>query len=262
MKKVLIFVFVFFVWGTSNFIFSQDKDFFTIVYNNLPSDNDLQTDWGFSAWIQMNGKVILFDAGTKPEILNKNLQKLELHPADISVIAVSHEHGDHTGGLESVLEKVSKGTKVYLPNDFNPKLKSSYPQLKFIVNDKFCEIEDGVWLTEIYTDSHFGIREQALVLVKEDKLVVVTGCAHPAINEMCESIVAHFPDKKYELVTGGFHLMSYPEEKIEAISNQIKQLGFNSLAPSHCTGDIPISVFKKEWGENFVQLNLGDSYIF
>ncbi len=262
MKKVLIFVFVFFVWGASNFCFSQNKDSFTIVYNNIPSNSELKTDWGFSVWIRMNGNVILFDTGTKPDILQENIRKLKLDPKQISVIAISHEHADHTGGLESVLKQVKDGIKIYLPNDFNPHLKSDYPEMEFIVNDRYREIWEGVWLTEIFVDSNRGIREQALVLVKEEKLLVITGCAHPDIVEMCESITKHFPDKTYEITTGGFHLMNYSEENIIRISNRIKELGFKSLAPSHCTGENSIAVFKKEWGENFVQLNLGDSYVF
>ncbi len=262
MKKLLISVVLFFVWAFSQVAFSQDQDVFTIVYNNIPSNNELKTDWGFSVWIRMNGNVILFDTGTKPDILQENLNKLKLDPKQISVIAISHEHGDHTGGLESVLKKVKNGTKIYLPNDFNPDLKSYYPEMEFVVNDRYREIADGVWLTEIFVDPRWKIREQALVLIKEDKLLVITGCAHPDIVGMCESITKHFPDKEYEIVTGGFHLMNHSEENVIRISDQVKELGFKYLAPSHCNGENSIAVFKKEWGEYFVQLNLGDSYVF
>jgi len=262
MKKLLISVVLFFVLGFSQVAFSQDQDVFTIVYNNIPSNNDLKIEWGFSVWIRMNGNVVLFDTGTKPDILQENLKKLKLDLEQISVIAISHEHGDHTGGLESVLKEVKNGTKIYLPNDFNPDLKTNYPGKGFIVNDRYREIADGVWLTEIFVDPRWKIREQALVLVKEDKLLVITGCAHPDIVGMCDSITKHFPDKKFEIVTGGFHLMNHSEENVIRISNQIKDLGFKYLAPSHCNGENSIAVFKKEWDDNFVQLNLGDSYVF
>jgi len=260
MKRLLIFLFA--CLGLLSNSYSQNHDFFTIVYNNVPSDNALKTDWGFSAWIEKDGKTILFDTGARPNILKDNLGKLALYPTKISEVVISHEHQDHTGGLEFILTQVNEGTKIFLPNDFNPKLKSDFSELNFTVNDRYREITKGVWLTEIFVNSNNGIKEQALVLEKDKKLIVITGCAHPFIDDMCESIVKHFPDHNYELVTGGFHLISTKEEAIIDISNKIKNLRFAKIAPSHCTGEESIDVFKKEWGEHFVALNLGDSYKF
>lgn len=254
----LVFLFVF----SSQTVFAQKEDSFTIVYNNIPSNKNLKTQWGYSAWIEIGNEVILFDTGTKAELLQENLKKLELDAARISVIAISHEHNDHTGGLESVLKQVNDGTMVYLPNDFNPALKKEFSKIKFIVNDKYQEIITGVWLSNIFIDHNRGIREQALVLEKGEMVIMITGCAHPGIVEMCESVKKYFPDKTLELVTGGFHLMRSSEEQVYQISNRIKQLGFKKVAPSHCTGDHSILIFKEAWEEDFVQLNLGDTYYF
>ena len=57
--------------------FSQSKNSFTVVYNNLSFETDLQSDWGFAAWIEIGKKVILFDTGTKSKILQQNLKKLK-----------------------------------------------------------------------------------------------------------------------------------------------------------------------------------------
>lgn len=243
-------------------IFAQNEDSFTIVYNNVPSKNHLKTDWGYAVWVEIGKEVILFDTGTKANLLQDNFGKLNLDPAKITTIAISHEHYDHIGGLGSVLKQVKKGCTVYLPNDFKPALKNEFEKLKFRVNDQYRQIAKGVWLTEIFVDTDRGIREQALVLEKGEKIIMITGCAHPGIVKICEAVKNRFSNKTLELVTGGFHLMRTNEEDVAQISNKIKQLGFEQVAPSHCTGDNSIAVFEKDWGENFVHLNLGDSYRF
>ena len=255
---LIAFLIVFFPHTT----FPQNGGWLTVVYNNVASDNNLKTDWGYAAWLDNGDEVILFDTGTKDGILQENLKKLSLDPHKINTIVISHEHLDHTGGLGSVLKQVKNGVKVYLPNDFNPFLKNKYNKIAFIINDNYREISKDVWITEIFVDKIRGIKEQALILAKDDKIVMITGCAHPGIVEMCQSVKDHFPGKKLELVTGGFHLGQLSEERVAQISDKIKQLGFEKVAPSHCTGDISIAVFKRAWKDDFVQLNLGDTYRF
>jgi len=47
-----------------------------IVYNNITSKNspDLQTDWGFAAFVDYDGKRILFDTDNDGDILLKNIK--------------------------------------------------------------------------------------------------------------------------------------------------------------------------------------------
>lgn len=241
-------------------ISAQKEDSFTVVYNNIPSNEKLKTDWGFAAWIEIDDKVILFDTGTKSKILQYNFGELGLDPTRINAVVISHEHYDHTGGLKSILEKSKKGIKVYLPDNFEKEWSEEFKGAKFIVNDKYKEVAKGVWITEVFVDHKRGIREQAIVLTTDDNAVVITGCAHPGIAEMCTSIKTQFPNKKFELVTGGFHLRLQGDDKVNQISNKLQELGFQKVAPSHCTGGNSISLFKENWGNKFIQLNLGDTY--
>jgi 7,8-dihydropterin-6-yl-methyl-4-(beta-D-ribofuranosyl)aminobenzene 5'-phosphate synthase len=245
-----------------NYSYSQNNKF-TIVYNNIASDNSyLKTDWGFSAWIEADGQVTLFDAGTKPKILQNNLEKLELNPERIKRVAISHEHQDHTGGLRLILKQLNTGTKIYLPNNYDPDLRSDFPTLDFIVNTGFVKIAENIWLSPVLVNQENNIKEQALIIEKENSFIVITGCAHPGIVKICETVCEFFPDKNPELVTGGFHLVRTNEDQIKQISSKLRKMGFRHVAPSHCTGEKSIALFQHEWNDEFVQLNLGDSYSF
>ncbi len=252
---ILIFIAIMISQSTN----AQGNNSFIVVYNNMESENNLRCDWGFAAWIKMGEEVVLFDTGNKPAILKQNLEKLNLDPRDISVIAISHDHYDHIGGLESILSFVTKKTKVYLPGETDLDFQENYPDLNFIVNDKFQKISKNVWLTTVFENN---IHEQALVIKTEGKLIMITGCAHPGIVEMAESVKNKFSDKKLGLLTGGFHLQAASENEVIQISDNLKALGLEKIAPSHCTGEHSIAVFKENWQENFVQLNIGDSYRF
>ena len=85
----------------------------TILYNNIPFDARLKTDWGFSALVEYRGGVLLFDTGRDGQILLYNMQVLSIDPTCIQYIVLSHIHSDHTGGLDALLE-VALQPSVYL----------------------------------------------------------------------------------------------------------------------------------------------------
>ena len=76
----------------------------TVVYDNNPHKQGLQTEWGFSAYITGPEKTILFDTGGSSVLLD-NMEKLQIEPNSIDTVVLSHIHADHTGGLSSFLEK-------------------------------------------------------------------------------------------------------------------------------------------------------------
>lgn len=82
-----------------------------IVYDNEAKEG-FKSDWGFSSLIESEDRNLLFDTGASGDILTYNMQQLGIQREDIEIIALSHEHGDHTGGLGAVLHP---GVAVYLP---------------------------------------------------------------------------------------------------------------------------------------------------
>jgi 7,8-dihydropterin-6-yl-methyl-4-(beta-D-ribofuranosyl)aminobenzene 5'-phosphate synthase len=196
----------------------------------------------------------LFDTGTKSDILFHNINKLNVNPKDVELIAISHIHGDHTGGLSAFLEKNNK-VIVYLPVSFPGEFVSRVEKAgaKTITVDKPVEICKGVSLTG---EMGVQIKEQSLVLNTSKGLVVVTGCAHPGIVGIVKR-AREVIDKKIYLVCGGFHLLSKSEDEINKIISQFKDLGVMKVGATHCTGDKAIELFKKAYKENFVRMGVG-----
>jgi 7,8-dihydropterin-6-yl-methyl-4-(beta-D-ribofuranosyl)aminobenzene 5'-phosphate synthase len=225
----------------------------TVVYDNIPYDPRLQPAWGFACQIETGEKTILFDTGGDGDRLLRNMATLGADPKSIEVIVLSHIHGDHTGGLESVLGTGAHPT-VYLPRSFPSDFKSRVrAQADVVEVGGATKIADGVYTTgEMGSD----IIEQALVLKTGQGLVVVTGCAHPGISEMVRRAVEMGGDEVY-LVMGGFHLGGASESRIKEIAAEFQRLGVKKVAPSHCTGDNAIRLFREVYGEDFVESGAG-----
>lgn len=67
----------------------------------------LRAEHGFSALVTLSRggsrHSLLFDAGLSQDGLTHNLRRLELAPADIEAVVLSHGHVDHTAGLHGLL---------------------------------------------------------------------------------------------------------------------------------------------------------------
>ncbi len=172
----------------------------TIVYDN-EANSGLKSGWGFSCLIEAKEK-ILFDTGDRGENLIYNLRQLNIQPESVAAVVISHNHWDHTGGLKEFL-KLNNNAKVFHPKSFS----------------KPTEISPG-----IHSTGALGglIKEQSLVVNTEKGNLVITGCAHPGLENI---IVRSRELGEIYGVVGGFHEFSKLEklQKIELI------------APCHCT---------------------------
>ena len=97
---------------------NQPPDFsITNLYDAFGKEKGLTKDFGFSALIQLEDRLILFDAGTNADILQSNVSKLGIDLSKVDYAIASHAHGDHTNGFDYVLS-VNPEIKLYLPSDF------------------------------------------------------------------------------------------------------------------------------------------------
>lgn len=226
----------------------------TIVYDNNTLGENFQADWGFSCFIQGLERNILFDTGTEGRILLSNMEKLGIHPEAVELVILSHEHYDHTGGLDALLSKNSK-IEVWLPDFFSSNLKNSVKNRGAAVKQVtvFQKICPGAYTTGIVTG---WIKEQSLILETEKGLVIITGCAHPRIVRIIDT-VKELMKKKIYMVFGGFHLGAYNDKEIREIIGYFRDAGVEKAGPCHCTGDEARRLFAKEYKDDYIEIGVG-----
>ncbi len=226
----------------------------TIAYNNIPHALGLTTSWGFSAVIEsVNGR-ILFDTGGDGSILLSNLRRLRVAPTSIDVLVLSHLHADHTGGLEEFLA-VRSDVTIYMPRSFpKPFLRSveRYGARVVIV----CKPQR--LFANFHSTGEMGevIKEQALIIDAGEGLALLTGCAHPCIVEVVRT-AREYLKKEVHLLMGGFHLLGLNKDKLRSKIQMLRSLGIRRVAPSHCTGNAAIALFRESWGSGFIEGGCG-----
>jgi len=226
----------------------------TVVCDNYPYKEGLETAWGFSCLITGTEKTILFDTGGDGSMLLDNMEKLVIDPNSIDIVVLSHIHGDHTGGLKSFLEKNS-GVTVYLPKSFPIKFKDEVKGC----GAKTVEVEQPLEICEnVYSTGQLGklIKEQSLIVRTNKGLVVITGCAHPGIVKIVGTAKDLLKDDIL-LVMGGFHLEWATKGKLEKIISAFKKSNVRYVGPCHCTGDKARALFEKHFGKNYIKSGAG-----
>jgi 7,8-dihydropterin-6-yl-methyl-4-(beta-D-ribofuranosyl)aminobenzene 5'-phosphate synthase len=226
----------------------------TVVYDNNPYKEGLETAWGFSCVITGGEKTILFDTGGDSQILLGNMEKSAVEPSSIDTVVLSHIHGDHTGGLDSFLEKNSDVT-IYLPKSFPKKFKDNVTSH----GSKIVEVGQPMDIREnAYSTGELGIliKEQSLIVRTDKGLIVMTGCAHPGIVKIV-NVAKNLSEGNILLVMGGFHLEWTTRGKIEKIISAFKQMGVRYVGPGHCSGHKARALFENHFGKNYINIGAG-----
>jgi len=225
----------------------------TIIYDNNSYDQRLNSAWGFSALVEYRDHTLLFDTGGDGQMLMENMRTLEIDPTRIDSVMLSHAHADHTGGLTALLN-TGVNPVVYLLPSFPSSFKNQIEQFTQI-----GEVFPGQSFTEgLWTTGELGSTtpEQALVIQTAQGLVVITGCAHPGIVAIVEQAKDMFGEP-VRLVLGGFHLGSKSEAEISAILTDFRRLEVEEVAPCHCTGQLAMTMFAAEYGDDYIPVGVG-----
>jgi 7,8-dihydropterin-6-yl-methyl-4-(beta-D-ribofuranosyl)aminobenzene 5'-phosphate synthase len=226
----------------------------TVIYDNNSFKDDLGTSWGFSCLVTGVEKTILFDTGGDGSLLLDNMTKLGIDPNSIELIVLSHEHWDHIGGMAKFLDK-NHNVSVYLLESFQQKIKD----MVRACGAKFIEIQKPARICRgVYTTGQLGtsIKEQGLIVRTDKGMILITGCAHPGIDEMARKTKEIFNDNVL-FVMGGFHLNASSKTRINDIVKTLKGFGVKYAAPSHCTGDNARALFAEQFGENYLNIGAG-----
>ncbi|MBP7505007.1 MAG: MBL fold metallo-hydrolase [Prolixibacteraceae bacterium] len=234
-----------------------------MIYNNTGSWPGLQAAWGLSVWVASLEGNLLFDTGGDAAILRDNMHSLGLDPGSLIKLFLSHDHWDHRNGLEWLLEETGHAAEVIVPAEVKEKYGIDYPAalIRGVADPE--EILPGIWTTGSFSTTYKDapLHEQALVIIRGDSLWLLNGCSHPGVIPMVRHVKKSFPGKRIALVAGGFHLTGQTADEVRIISDLFRQEGVEHIAPSHCTGDEAISLFRKEWGASITCFNLGDERV-
>jgi len=226
----------------------------TVIYDNRLWKEGLEPAWGFACLIEGLDKKILFDTGGDGKILLSNMKKLGIDPKQIETVVLSHEHGDHVGGLASFLS-ANPNVTVYVLRSFPPSIKNEAKGHCAEV----VEVAGPAKISEhVLSTGEMGtmIKEQSLVIPTDRGLIVITGCAHPGVVDIVKK-AKELTNQEVLLVMGGFHLLGHSDAQIKRIISEFSKLGVRYAGPCHCSGDRAIELFAQHYKDRFLRLGVG-----
>lgn len=180
----------------------------TILYENHVNANykGLDPGWGFAAYIEFEGKRILFDTGWDGHKLLANMEQLSIPMDYVDAIFLSHIHWDHTGGLPHILHKM-KCPIVFTPRSYSENQGHEISKFgaEVFVMEAFQELVNVI--PRIFSTGSFPsnvhVNEQGLLIQnKPEEFVLIVGCSHPGL-EAFYSVVE--PPLKIHTLIGGVH---------------------------------------------------------
>ena len=231
-----------------------------IVFDNTNLNEKFIPGWGFSCLVD---RTVLFDTGEKSEYLFKNMKKLNIDISEIEKVVISHDHWDHTGGLWGLLEK-TEHVDVYGCPNFSEEFKEKVISLggNLIPVQELTVVKDNIFATGEIEGNYRGsyIAEQALLIKRNEGIIIITGCSHPGIIKIIKNVKENFPEKNITFVFGGFHLMDKDAREIELIVEKFNELKVEKVGPTHCTGYEAQVTFKNAYKDNFIKIAAGKTF--
>jgi metal-dependent hydrolase (beta-lactamase superfamily II) len=189
----------------------------TTLVNWHSADPAFSTEAGVSYLIEADGRKILFDLGLNrhqesPSPLQVNMDLLDVFPAELDMIFISHLHPDHVGGRDfanqqsfsfgMVQQPLPAGTRIITPTPMQ------YPGSQPEYLQQPQQLLPGIATTgPIPRQLPIGrIDEQALVIHLAGKgLVLFVGCGHQGLDKLLQLVEQSFTEPLYAIV-GDLHL--------------------------------------------------------
>jgi len=223
------------------------KNISIIVLDDNVATSGLKNDWGWSAYIDLGDKAILFDSGTRPDVIEYNVGKLDVDLGKVAFAFLSHYHGDHYGGFKYI-GNIRPGLKIYVP------LGNANILRKFGLEPDVIEsprmLMDDVWSSGCLQKLFPRIKEHALgIKIENVGIVIVVGCSHPGVDKIAERM-KEITGEEIFYVVGGYHNPSRSTlDKLAKISRY--------MSPAHCSGDRARQYAKTKYPEKYIEIRTG-----
>ena len=243
----------------------------TILCENTSSEIGLLAEWGFSVFIQTKDVNILFDTGYS-DVYKRNAKQLDIDLNSTDFIILSHHHNDHSRGLQFHNFKTKKKLIIHpqilekLPPDESQKIKtdfeinSSTKPLEFAKNIFYLgeiprrkDFEKGM-----YKDDKM-LNDSAIAIKSDKGVIVISGCSHAGICNICEYAKEVTGQKLYAVI-GGFHLSEDDKEVVAKTIDYFQTEKPELLYPMHCVDFPTLSKFHSIFG--IKKVSTGDEIKF
>ena len=272
----------------------------SVLVENTVSQEGLRAEHGFSVCLETPRGNVLWDTGQSPLFIG-NARKMGIPIENVSCIALSHGHYDHTGGLSAIL-MLNPRIKVYgHPDIFIQRFTRNRsnvhserpigsPIVKEIVQAKCqslelnrqpVEIIPGVFLTgEIPrktqcedTGGNFFLNvectvpdpiidDQALYFETSHGIAVLLGCAHAGVINTLNYVAKLIGKNQIYTVLGGMHLFQASDERLEETAHALEKYDVQMIGPCHCTGERAKTFFRSLFPERMIDCATGSRLTF
>ena len=229
-----------------------------------------RAEHGIAFFLESRCLRMLFDTGQSGDVLLANADRAGIDLGWLGLIALSHGHYDHTGGLMKALGR--SGTIRLLAGEgaFHKKYVRRQGELKsigipFSADELWhhCDVVlrsdptmicDCIWTTGavpravpfeqpdpnfLEGDGALAVDQfrddQSLVVDSDAGLMLLCGCCHAGLVNTMEHVRKAF-GRYPSIVAGGLHLEKAADERIAATVAALKAAGVSRFLPGHCSG--------------------------
>ena len=233
----------------------------SILVENWVCDIWLKWEWWLSMLIEMWKNKILWDTGLT-DIFLDNAKKMKKDLEKIDLIVLSHFHDDHTWWIKNTTFANNKKVLAH-PRVFKKiwdKIKGDYKKIES--SEVYKISEDIYFLWEIERTTKFEkwkywkdkmLDDTALVIKTKKGIVIIAGCSHSGIVNICEYAKKVCNEDKIYWLIWWFHLLkmvwydNISDDQIKKTLEYLKEESIEKLYPMHCVDFEILSEMHKEF---------------
>lgn len=168
--------------------------------------------FGFSLLVEYRGTTILFDAGSKAEVLRKNVESLAVDLSTVDFAVLSHNDADHFGGF-SYFREMNPTAPIYVPAEFNlgalPSLDIRGPEpeswRKLPREQQYYGGDTARMAEKVEADGHLGVEH---VIPIDEHSEIAPGITLVSTRSKFRGTFSAYPPNEDKPVLFGFRELS------------------------------------------------------